>query len=215
MMTDEQRSIRGRGDPAAGHPDAGVDLTASEDQTAFPGDFHWFSPVLTEQLAGNRRTRWFAHATKRSCASWSPPARSIQLPLTLQRQRHRQPWPTGPLEGGLLVDMTGLQPDRRPRQRHGTRPSRHSSWQTSKPPPAQRMGAALHAVDLPPGEPGRPLTAAGSAASAPSTMGHGCARQCASASSNDRRAGPRVLTAPAPALLLHHAYGTNRHYPRG
>ena len=28
--------------------------------------------------------------------------------------------------------------------------------------------------------------------------------------SNDRRAGPRVLTVPAPeALLLHHAYGTN------
>ncbi len=39
-------------------------------------DFHWFSPLLTEQLAGNRRTRWFARAMKRSCASWSAPARS-------------------------------------------------------------------------------------------------------------------------------------------
>lgn len=35
-------------------------------------------------------------------------------------------------------------------------------------------------------------------------------RQCAQRQSDDRRAGPRVLTVPAPeALLLHHAYGTN------
>lgn len=53
-------------------------------------------------------------------------------------------------------------------------------------------------------------TAAGSAVSAPSTMGRWRRRQCAQRQSDDRRAGPRVLTVPAPeALLLHHAYGTN------
>ncbi len=40
-------------------------------------DFHWFqSATHRSNWRGNRRTRWFARAMKRSCASWSAPARS-------------------------------------------------------------------------------------------------------------------------------------------
>ncbi len=47
-------------------------------------DFHWFSPLLTEQLAGKQADAVVRPRDEESCASWSAPARSDQLPLTLR-----------------------------------------------------------------------------------------------------------------------------------
>ena len=74
MMTDEQRQ----------HAVAAIQqaLPALE-WTLQPAKIKRLSAIFTGSVRyspsnwrGNRRTRWFARAMKRSCASWSAPARS-------------------------------------------------------------------------------------------------------------------------------------------
>ncbi len=188
-MTDEQRQRRGRGDPAETLPTLEWTLQPAKIKR-LSRDFHWFSPVLTEQLAGKQADAVVRPRDEEELRQLVAACAQHQLPLTLRGSATRQLWPTGPLEGGLLVDMTGLNQivalgNGKVRAQAGIRLARHRNRR-----PPNGMGAALHAVDLPPGEPGRPLRRRGSAASAPSTMGRWRRPAMCSASSDDRRAGP-------------------------
>ncbi len=178
-------------------------------------DFHWFSPLLTEQLAGKQADAVVRPRDEEELRQLVCACAQHQLPLTLRGSATGNYGQLVPLEGGLLVDMTGLNQivalgNGTVRAQAGIRPGGHRNRR-----PPDGLGAALYAIDLSTGEPRAVSTAAGSAVSAPSTMGAGGARQCAQRQSDDRRAGPPRADRPgsrsaAPASRLRH----QRHYPR-
>ena len=144
-------------------------LQPAKTQTAFPR----FSLVQSgaHRAAGGKTggRRWFVRAMKELRAAGRR-LRAAPAAADPARQRHRQLWPAGPLEGGMLVDMTGL--NQIVALGSGTvRPRPAFARRTSKPPPPDGLGAALYAVDLSHWRARAASTAAGSAASAPSTMG--------------------------------------------
>lgn len=84
-----------------------MDLTAGEDQTALR-DFHWFSPLLTEQLAGKQADAVVRPRDEEELRQLVCACAQHQLPLTLRGSATGNYGQLVPLEGGLLVDMTGL-----------------------------------------------------------------------------------------------------------
>lgn len=173
-------------------------------------DFHWFSPLLTEQLAGKQADAVVRPRDEEELRQLVCACAQHQLPLTLRGSATGNYGQLVPLEGGLLVDMTGL--NQIVALGNGTvrAQSRHSPGGHRNRRPPDGLGAALYAIDLSTGEPGRSLRRRVRRHRLHQLWAAGGARQCAQRQSNDRRAGPRVLTVPAPeALLLHHAYGTN------
>ncbi len=133
-------------------------------------DFHWFSPLLTEQLAGKQADAVVRPRDEEELRQLVCACAQHQLPLTLRGSatgNYGQLVPSKAAAGGY----DRAQPDRRPRQRHSEGPGRHSPGGHRNRRPPDGLGAALYAIDLSTGEPGRSLAAAGSAASAPSTMG--------------------------------------------
>ena len=131
-------------------------------------DFHWFSPLLTEQLAGKQADAVVRPRDEEELRQLVCACAQHQLPLTLRAAppATTDSWsPRRRAAGGY----DRAQPDRRPRQRHsegpGIRPAdietaaRPTGWELRCMPSTYRL--ASRAVS----------TAAGSAASAPSTMG--------------------------------------------
>lgn len=133
-------------------------------------DFHWFSPLLTEQLAGKQADAVVRPRDEEELRQLVSACAQHQLPLTLRGSATGNYGQLVPLEGGLLVDMTGLNQivalgNGTVRARAGIRPAdietaaRQTGWELRCMPSTYRL--ASWAVS----------TAAGSAASAPSTMG--------------------------------------------
>ncbi len=134
-------------------------------------DFHWFSPLLTEQLAGKQADAVVRPRDEEELRQLVCACAQHQLPLTLRGSATGNYGQLVPLEGGLLVDMTGLNQivalgNGTVRAQAGIR---LADIENRRPPDG--LGAALYAVDLSTGEPGRSLRRRVSAASAPSTMG--------------------------------------------
>ena len=71
-------------------------------------DFHWFSPVLTEQLAGKQADAVVRPRDEEELRQLVCACAQHQLPLTLRGSATGNYGQLVPLEGGLLVDMTGL-----------------------------------------------------------------------------------------------------------
>lgn len=71
-------------------------------------DFHWFSPLLTEQLAGKQADAVVRPRDEEELRQLVCACAQHQLPLTLRGSATGNYGQLVPLEGGLLVDMTGL-----------------------------------------------------------------------------------------------------------
>lgn len=71
-------------------------------------DFHWFSPVLTEQLAGKQADAVVRPRDEEELRQLVSSCAQHQLPLTLRGSATGSYGQLVPLEGGMLVDMTGL-----------------------------------------------------------------------------------------------------------
>ncbi len=154
-------------------------------------DFHWFSPLLTEQLAGKQadavvrpRDEEELRQLVCACAQHQPAAADPA------RQRHRQLRTAGPPRRRAAGGYDRAQPDRRPRQRHSEGPGRHSPGGHRNRRPPDGLGAALYAIDLSTGEPGRSLRRRVRRYRLHQLWAAGGARQCAQRQSDDRRAGP-------------------------
>lgn len=133
-------------------------------------DFHWFSPLLTEQLAGKQADAVVRPRDEEELRQLVCACAQHQLPLTLRGSATGNYGQLVPLEGGLLVDMTGLNQivalgNGTVRACAGIRladietAARPTGWELRCMPSTYRL--ASWAVS----------TAAGSAVSAPSTMG--------------------------------------------
>ena len=148
-------------------------------------DFHWFSPLLTEQLAGKQADAVVRPRDEEELRQLVCACAQHQLPLTLRGSATGNYGQLVPLEGGLLVDMTGLNQivalgNGTVRAQAGIRladietAARPTGWELRCMPSTYRLASlgGLYGGGVEP--------------------------------------VPRVLTVPAPeALLLHHAYGTN------
>ncbi|STV43562.1 FAD/FMN-containing dehydrogenase [Klebsiella pneumoniae subsp. pneumoniae] len=73
-----------------------------------PAIFHWFSPLLTEQLAGKQADAVVRPRDEEELRQLVCACAQHQLPLTLRGSATGNYGQLVPLEGGLLVDMTGL-----------------------------------------------------------------------------------------------------------
>lgn len=132
-------------------------------------DFHWFSPLLTEQLAGKQADAVVRPRDEEELRQLVCACAQHQLPLTLRGSATGNYGQLVPLEGGLLVDMTGL--NQIVALGNGTVRAQAGIRLADIETAARRAGscAVCH----------RPIdwrawavsTAAGSAVSAPSTMG--------------------------------------------
>lgn len=176
MMTDEQRQ----------HAVAAIQQTLPTlEWTLQPAkikrlsrDFHWFSPVLTEQLAGKQADAVVRPRDEEELRQLVAACAQHQLPLTLRGSATGNYGQLVPLEGGLLVDMTGLNQivalgNGTVRAQAGIR---LADIETAARPTGWSCAACRRPTDW---RAWAASTAAGSAASAPSTMGAGGARQCA------------------------------------
>lgn len=133
-------------------------------------DFHWFSPLLTEQLAGKQADAVVRPRDEEELRQLVCACAQHQLPLTLRGSATGNYGQLVPLEGGLLVDMTGLNQivalgNGTVRAQAGIRladietAARPTGWELRCMP--RPIDWRVWAVS----------TAAGSAVSAPSTMG--------------------------------------------
>ncbi len=178
-------------------------------------DFHWFSPLLTEQLAGKQADAVVRPRDEEELRQLVCACAQHQLPLTLRGSATGNYGQLVPLEGGLLVDMTGLNQivalgNGTVRAQAGIR----GGHRNRRPPDG--LGAALYAIDLSTGEPGRSLRRRVRRYRLHQLWAAGGARQCAQRQSDDRRAGPPRADRPgsrsaAAASRLRH----QRHYPGG
>ena len=71
-------------------------------------DFHWFSPLLTEQLAGKQADAVVRPRDEEELRQLVAACAQHQLPLTMRGSATGNYGQLVPLEGGMLVDMTGL-----------------------------------------------------------------------------------------------------------
>ncbi|MEA9391582.1 FAD-binding oxidoreductase [Acerihabitans sp. TG2] len=173
-------------------------------------DFHWFSPLLNQQLEGKQadavvrpRNEDELHRLVSACVQH-------QLPLMLRGGATGNYGQLVPLHGGILVDMTGFNQicelkDGVVRAQAGIRlvdietVTRPTGWELRCMPSTYRLASlgglygggfgGIGSINY------GPLAAPGNVLSVKvMTM----------------EAEPRILIVPAPqALLLHHAYGTN------
>lgn len=119
-------------------------------------DFHWFSPLLTEQLAGKQADAVVRPRDEEELRQLVSACAQHQLPLTLRGSATGNYGQLVPLEGGLLVDMTGL--NRIVALGNGTvRAGAGIRGGHRNRCPPDGLGAALYAVDLSTGEHGRSL----------------------------------------------------------
>ncbi len=142
-------------------------------------DFHWFSPLLTEQLAGKQADAVVRPRDEEELRQLVSACAQHQLPLTLRGSATGNYGQLVPLEGGLLVDMTGL--NQIVALGNGTvrAQCRHSPGGHRNRRPPDGLGAALYAVDLSTGEPGRSLRRRVRRHRLHQLWAAGCARQCA------------------------------------
>ena len=173
-------------------------------------DFHWFSPVLTEQLAGKQADAVVRPRDEEELRQLVAACAQHQLPLTLRGSATGNYGQLVPLEGGMLVDMTGLNQivalgNGTVRAQAGIRladietAARPTGWELRCMPSTYRLASlgglygggfgGIGSINY------GPLAAPGNVLSVKVMTVEPV---------------PRVLTVPAPeALLLHHAYGTN------
>ncbi len=104
-------------------------------------DFHWFSPLLTEQLAGKQADAVVRPRDEEELRQLVCACAQHQLPLTLRGSATGNYGQLVPPRRRAAGGYDRAQPDRRPRQRHSEGPGRHSPRRTSKPPPARRAGS--------------------------------------------------------------------------
>ncbi|STS83188.1 FAD/FMN-containing dehydrogenase [Klebsiella pneumoniae] len=145
-------------------------------------DFHWFSPLLTEQLAGKQADAVVRPRDEEELRQLVCACAQHQLPLTLRGSATGNYGQLVPLEGGLLVDMTGLNQivalgNGTVRAQAGIR---LADIETAARPTG--WGAALYAIDLSTGEPGRSLRRRVRRYRLHQLWAAGGARQCCSAS---------------------------------
>lgn len=178
-------------------------------------DFHWFSPLLTEQLAGKQADAVVRPRDEEELRQLVCACAQHQLPLTLRGSATGNYGQLVPLEGGLLVDMTGLNQivalgNGTVRARAGIRladietAARPTGWELRCMPSTYRLASL-----------GRSLRRRVRRYRLHQLWAAGGARQCAQRQSDDRRAGPPRADRPgsrsaAAASRLRH----QRHYPR-
>ena len=172
-------------------------------------DFHWFSPVLTEQLAGKQADAVVRPRDEEELRQLVAACAQHRLPTRPARKR-RQLWAESIPEGGCWVDMTGLNQivalgNGTVRAQAGIRladietAARPTGWELRCMPSTYRLASlgglygggfgGIGSINY------GPLAAPGNVLSVKVMTVEPV---------------PRVLTVPAPeALLLHHAYGTN------
>ncbi len=117
-------------------------------------DFHWFSPLLTEQLAGKQADAVVRPRDEEELRQLVSACAQLQLPLTLRGSATGNYGQLVPPRRRAAGGYDRAQPDRRPRQRHSEGPCRHSPGGHRNRRPPDGLGAALYAVDLSTGEPG-------------------------------------------------------------
>lgn len=71
-------------------------------------DFHWFSPVLNQQLEGKQADAVVRPRDREELRQLVAACVAQQLPLTLRGSATGNYGQLVPLEGGVLVDMTAL-----------------------------------------------------------------------------------------------------------
>lgn len=178
-------------------------------------DFHWFSPVLTEQLAGKQADAVVRPRDEEELRQLVAACAQHQLPLTLRGSATGNYGQLVPLEGGMLVDMTGLNQivalgNGTVRAQAGIRladietAARPTGWELRCMPSTYRL-ASLGG-----------LYGGGFGGIGSINYGVGGARQCAQRQSDDRRTGPSRTDRPgsrsaAAASRLRH----QRHHSRG
>lgn len=173
-------------------------------------DFHWFSPVLKRQLEDKQADAVVKPKNEDQLRQLVAACVEHQLPLILRGGATGNYGQLVPLQGGILVDMTGFNQicalgDGVVRAQAGIRlaeieaQTRPAGWELRCMPSTYRLASlgglygggfgGIGSINYGPlGAPGNVL------AIKVMTM----------------EAEPRVLTVPAPqALLLHHAYGSN------
>ena len=173
-------------------------------------DFHWFSPVLNQQLEGKQADAVVRPRDEEELRQLVAACVQQQLPLTLRGSATGNYGQLVPLEGGVLVDMTALKricelKNGTVRAQAGIRlaeiedATRLTGWELRCMPSTFRLASlgglycggfgGIGSINY------GPLAAPGNVLSVKVMT---------------VEASPRVLTIPAPqALLLHHAYGSN------
>lgn len=173
-------------------------------------DFHWFSPVLNQQLEGKQADAVVRPRDEEELRQLVAACVQQQLPLTLRGSATGNYGQLVPLEGGVLVDMTALKricelKNGTVRAQAGIRlaeiedATRPTGWELRCMPSTFRLASlgglycggfgGIGSINY------GPLAAPGNVLSVKVMT---------------VEASPRVLTIPAPqALLLHHAYGSN------
>ena len=173
-------------------------------------DFHWFSPILKQQLENKQADAVVKPRSEEELRSVVKACVKYQLPLILRGGATGNYGQLVPLKGGILVDMTGLNTIDKPvngvvRARAGARlaeieaVTRPAGWELRCMPSTYRIASlgglygggfgGIGSINY------GPLAAPGNVLSIKvMTM----------------EAEPKILHVPAPqALLLHHAYGSN------
>lgn len=173
-------------------------------------DFHWFSPVLKRQLEDKQADAVVKPRDEQQLRQLVAACVEHGMPLILRGGATGNYGQLVPLEGGILVDMTGLNQicelgNGVVRAQAGIRlaeieaQTRPSGWELRCMPSTFRL-ASLGGLY------GGGFGGIGSINYGPL----GAAGNVLSVKVMTVEAEPRVLNVPAPqALLLHHAYGTN------
>lgn len=173
-------------------------------------DFHWFSPVLNQQLEGKQADAVVRPRNEEELRHLVAACVQQQLPIILRGSATGNYGQLVPLEGGILVDMTALNQicelnNGTVRAQAGIRladieaVTRPTGWELRCMPSTFRLASlgglycggfgGIGSINY------GPLAAPGNVLSVKVMT---------------VEAAPRVLTIPAPqALLLHHAYGSN------
>lgn len=173
-------------------------------------DFHWFSPVLSQQLEGKQADAVVRPRSEDELRQVVAACVAHGLPLILRGSATGNYGQLVPLEGGVLVDMTALNQicehrDGVVRAQAGIRlgdieaATRPLGWELRCMPSTYRLASlgglycggfgGIGSINY------GPLAAPGNVLSVKMMT---------------VEANPRILTVPAPqALLLHHAYGSN------
>ncbi len=174
-------------------------------------DFHWFSPLLTEQLAGKQADAVVRPRDEEELRQLVCACAQHQLPLTLRGSATGNYGQLVPPRRRAAGGYDRAQPDRRPRQRHseGPRPAfapadietaaRPTGWELRCMPSTYRLASL-----------GRSLRRRVRRYRLHQLWALAAPGNVLSVKVMTVEPVPRVLTVPAPeALLLHHAYGTN------
>lgn len=173
-------------------------------------DFHWFSPVLNQQLEGKQADAVVRPRNEEELRQLVAACVQQQLPIILRGSATGNYGQLVPLEGGILIDMTALNQicalnNGTVRAQAGIRladieaVTRPTGWELRCMPSTFRLASlgglycggfgGIGSINY------GPLAAPGNVLSVKVMT---------------VEAAPRVLTIPAPqALLLHHAYGSN------